>query len=222
MNVNCVSYLVGCENTKQALIVDSSGSLEKYLDLARTYDLKIAYVLDTHTHADHLSLRKQLASKVNGETVMHENAMAKTEVKLSDGEKFSLGSIELRVLHTPGHTPDSMCLLVENKILTGDTLLCVERADSSLCAESGRTDLPGGDPYLQYDSLFNKLMKLNDALLVFPAHCYGDSLFTTIGHEKRNNPALQFKSKSEFVEFMSKDNPPPPKEMEAIIRANSQ
>lgn len=217
-----MSYLIGCESTKRAIIVDPSGSLDKYLGVAKSYDLKVAYVLDTHTHADHLSARKEFALKVNAESVMHENALANTDVRLSDGEKFSVGELELRVMHTPGHTPDSMCLLVQNKILTGDTLLCIERSDSSLCAESGRTDLPGGDSYLQFDSLFNKLLKLDDAILVFPAHCYGESFFTTIGHERKNNPGLQFRSRDKFVEYMSTDNPPPPKDMEQIIKANSQ
>ena len=218
VNESCMSYLIACENTKRCMIADASGSFDKYLDLVKSYDLKVTHVLDTHTHADHLSARKQFSSKLNAETVMHENALAKTDIRLTDGEKFSVGELELRVIHTPGHTPDSMCLLIQNKIITGDTLLCVERSDTSLCAESGRTDLPGGDPYLQFDSLFNKLMKLDDSILVFPAHCYGNSPFTTIGHERKNSAALRFKSREEFAEFMSLDNSPPPKNMNRLLK----
>ncbi len=145
----CQSYLVGCEQSCAAALIDPEVSqIDRYLALAARDGLRIRFVIDTHTHADHFSAARQLAHRLGVPSVMHRTSPApQVDMRVDDGEMLALGKLRLQVLHTPGHTGDSMCLTVEDRVFTGDTLLI---------GGTGRTDLPSGDPHALYDSLFNR------------------------------------------------------------------
>ncbi|HUG26015.1 MBL fold metallo-hydrolase [Piscinibacter sp.] len=191
----CRSYLVGCADTCAAALIDPEVSqVDRYLALAARDGLRIRFVIDTHTHADHFSATRQLAQRLEVPVVMHRATSAvRVDMLVDDGEMIVVGKLRLRVLHTPGHTPDSMCLVAEDRVFTGDTLLI---------GGTGRTDLPGGDPQALHDSLFNRLLRLDPALKIYPAHEYKGRSHSTIGQELETNPRLQKQERSAFVEMM--------------------
>jgi glyoxylase-like metal-dependent hydrolase (beta-lactamase superfamily II)/rhodanese-related sulfurtransferase len=169
-------------------------------------------VIDTHTHADHFSATKQLARTLGVPAVMHRDSPAPfADLRLDDGDSLALGGMRIRALHTPGHTRDSMCLVVEDRVFTGDTLLI---------GGTGRTDLPSGDPNMLYDSLFNKLLKLDGALKVYPAHDYKGRSHSTIAAEIAENPRLQKRERGEFVEMMRSLNLSAPTHLTEALRTN--
>src|SRR5215813_2193204 len=191
----CVSYLVGCPETCSAVLVDPELSqVDRYLALAAKAGLRFHYVVDTHTHADHFSAARELSRRLGAPSVMHRASLAPyVDVRVDDGETIIAGRLRLRVLHTPGHTDDAMSLVLADRVFTGDTLLRLG---------TGRTDLPTGDPEALYESLFEKLLRLDDALLVYPAHNYKGTPVTTIGQEKAENPRLQNPDRRAFVAQM--------------------
>jgi len=191
----CRSYLIGCEATCAAALIDPEVSkIDRYLALASRDGLRIHFVIDTHTHADHFSATRQLARKLGVPTVMHRASQAPAiDMRIDDGEMIIVGQLRLRVLHTPGHTPDSMCLVVEDRLFSGDTLLI---------GGTGRTDLPGGDPDALYDSLFGKVLKLDPSLRVHPAHEYKGRTESTLAAEIAGNPRLQQCERGAFVAMM--------------------
>ena len=161
----CQSYLLGCGETCAAVVIDPEASqVDRYLGLAARDGLRIRYLIDTHTHADHFSGTRQLARQLGVPVVMHRESPAPfVDMRLDDGDMIHVGRLRLQVMHTPGHTRDSMCLQVEDHLFTGDTLLF---------GGTGRTDLPTGDPEALYDSLFSGILRLDSALKVHPAHDY--------------------------------------------------
>ena len=179
----CQSYLLGCADTCAGALIDPEVSqIDRYLALAARDGLRIRFVIDTHTHADHFSAATRLAQRLGAMTVMHRASPAPgISMRVDDGESIVLGKLRLRVVHTPGHTADSMCLVGADRVFTGDTLLI---------GGTGRTDLPGGDPDALFDSL-DKIRALDPALLVFPAHDYQGRGHSTIGAELADNPRLQ-------------------------------
>lgn len=191
----CLSYLVGCEQTCAGVIVDPSlDLLDRYAALATEKGFRVRYVIDSHTHADHFSAAHELARLLGARIVMHRLAAAPfADMRVDDGELLVIGDLRMRVIHTPGHTDDSICLVLPDRVLTGDTLLI---------GGTGRTDLPTGDPEALYDSLFHNLLRLDDGLLIFPAHDYKGRESSTLGAEKANNPRLQRTERSAFVELM--------------------
>lgn len=209
----CQSYLIGCKETCSAIIIDPEISLmERYRGLANHDGLRIHYLLDTHTHADHFSAGKQLASDLGLPVIMHRNSPAPfVDMHVDDGEIVVVGKLRLRVLHTPGHTADSMCVVLADRVFTGDTLLI---------GGTGRTDLPTGDPDQLYDSLFNGLLTLHPDLKVFPAHIYCNRNNTTLGEEIANNPRLKTKQRSEFVEHMQALDLKMPTHLTEALRTN--
>ena len=172
----CQSYLVGCADTCAAALIDPEQSqVDRYLALAARESLRIRYLIDTHTHADHFSGTRELARRLEVPVVMHRASPAPfVGMRLDDGEMVAFGKLRLRVMYTPGHTRDSMCLVAEDRVFTGDTLLI---------GGTGRTDLPTGDPAALHASLFERLLKLDPALEVYPAHDYKGQGRTTIGRE---------------------------------------
>ncbi|TFZ00436.1 MBL fold metallo-hydrolase [Ramlibacter henchirensis] len=209
----CRSYLVGCPDTCAAAVIDPEASqVDRYLALAARDGLRIRYVIDTHTHADHFSAGKQLARKVDAPVVMHRQSTVPTvDMRVDDGDMVIVGKLRLQVLHTPGHTRDSMCLHVADRVFTGDTLLI---------GGTGRTDLPTGDSSALYDSLFGKLLRLDPATLVFPAHEYKGRDHTTLGQELASNPRLQVREREAFIELMSSLNLAMPDHITEALRTN--
>jgi len=209
----CKSYLVGCEATCSAVLIDPEISLaDRYVGAVAQRGLAIRYVVDTHTHADHFSASRDLARRFGVPLVMHRLAPAPhADLRLDDGDMLAVGNLRLKALHTPGHTRDSMCLVMDDRVFTGDTLLI---------GGTGRTDLPTGDPHALYESLFDKLLKLPAETLVFPAHDYKGLGHTTIGAEIASNPRLQKTARAEFVGMMEKLDLAAPTHLTEALRVN--
>ena len=209
----CQSYLVGCAETCAAALIDPEISqVDHYLALAARNALRLRYVIDTHTHADHFSATRQLARQLKVPVIMHRASPAPfVDMRLGDGEMIVLGRLRLQAIHTPGHTGDSMCLLVDDRLFTGDTLLI---------GATGRTDLPTGDPEALYDSLFNRVLRLDPALKVCPAHDYKGRSHSTIAQELASNPRLQQRDREAFVEMMRSLNLTMPTHITEALRTN--
>ncbi len=209
----CQSYLVGCGDTRIAALIDPEiRQIDNYLALASQAGLRIHYVIDTHTHADHFSAAKQLGETLKIPVVMHQQSPAPfAGLRLDDGEMLALGKLRLHAIHTPGHTRDSLCLVVEDRVFTGDTLLI---------GGTGRTDLPSGDPDQLYESLFAKLLTLDPALKVFPAHDYKGRSHSTIADELAANPRLQKRERADFTAMMRQLNLSAPDHITEALRTN--
>jgi len=209
----CLSYVIGCEATRGGMIVDPHLDLiDRYLARTTEMGIRIHYILETHTHADHFSAARELAGRLGAHVVMHRKSAAPfSNVRIDDGESIACGKLRVQALHTPGHTEDSMCFLVGDRVLTGDTLLI---------GGTGRTDLPTGDPDQLYDSLFGKLLKLDGGLQVYPAHDYKDRSSTTIADELRSNPRLQKRERGEFVALMRGLDLAMPTHLSEALRTN--
>jgi glyoxylase-like metal-dependent hydrolase (beta-lactamase superfamily II) len=187
------SYIVADNVTKEAVVVDPSFNAEAIVRLLRDKNLNVKYIINTHDHIDHIADNEYIKSNFNAKIVAHKLSEVKKDISVADGDVVNVGSIRIKVIHTPGHTPDSICLLVNGKLLTGDTLFV---------GECGRTDLPSGSPEDMYHSL-HKMIKLDDGIEVYPGHDYGASPHSTIGLEKRTNYTLENRTLDEFIEFMS-------------------
>jgi glyoxylase-like metal-dependent hydrolase (beta-lactamase superfamily II)/rhodanese-related sulfurtransferase len=209
----CQSYLLGCPETCAGALIDPEVSqVDRYLALASRDALRIHFVIDTHTHADHFSAARQIADRLGARTVMHRSSPAPgVDMRVDDGESIALGKLRLQVLHTPGHTADSMCLVGHDRVFTGDTLLI---------GGTGRTDLPTGDPAALHASLFDRLLKLDPALMVYPAHDYKGRSHSTIGDEIAGNPRLQKRGLDEFVQMMQSLNLSMPTHLTEALRTN--
>ena len=209
----CQSYLVGCEATRSAVLIDPEFSqIDRYLGLVSQLGLHVRYVVDTHTHADHFSGSCELGKALGAPVVMNRLSPAPfAEIRLDDGDMLIVGEMRLQALHTPGHTRDSMCLVMADRVFTGDTLLI---------GGTGRTDLPSGDPHELYESLFDKLLKLPPELLVFPAHDYKGRSHSTIAVEIADNPRLQKTDRAAFVELMQNLDLSAPTHLTEALRTN--
>jgi glyoxylase-like metal-dependent hydrolase (beta-lactamase superfamily II) len=189
------SYIIADEKTREAAVVDSSFNAGAIIDLLKNQNFSLKYIINTHGHSDHTAGNEELASLFGAKIVAYKKSKANFDIAIDDGDQLSVGSVKLTVIYTPGHTMDSICILVDrNKLLTGDTLFV---------GECGRTDFPGGSSKLMYDSLFNKIVKLNDDVEVYPGHDYGSKPSSTIGEEKKSNYTLEPRSQEEFIKFMS-------------------
>ena len=209
----CQSYVIGCEETCAAAVVDPEASqVDRYLALAARHGLRIRYLIDTHTHADHFSASQLLARQLGVPVVMHRASPAPfVDMRVDDGEMIVVGQLRLEVIHTPGHTRDSICLALPDRLLTGDTLLI---------GATGRTDLPTGDPEALYDSLFDKLLKRAPALAIYPAHDYQGQGHSTLGRELAENPRLKVAGREAFVAQMSNLNLTMPRHLTEALRTN--
>jgi len=191
----CCSYLLACEATCSGILVDPELSqIDRILALLSKSGTRLHYLVDTHTHADHFSATQELARRLGVPTVMHSASAAPyVDMRVDDGETIIAGQLRLRVLHTPGHTEDSISLVLPDRVLTGDTLLRLA---------TGRTDLPTGNAEDLYHSVFDKLLRLDDAVAIYPGHNYKGVPVTSIGQERAENPRLQQREKSAFVDQM--------------------
>ncbi len=183
------------EETDEAAVIDPSWDLDKVFDALKKNGWTAKYVINTHSHFDHVLGNEQVAKVTGAKIVQHKASMLERDIEVEDGDTIKVGSsISLRVVHTPGHSKDSMCLVLDGKLVfTGDTLFV---------GNCGRTDLPGSDPAEMYDSLFGKVAKLDESLVMYPGHDYGQKPTSTIGHEKKFNYVLSPRTKQEFLEFM--------------------
>jgi len=209
----CQSYLVGCEATCAAVLIDPELSqIDHYRGLLSQHGLTVKYVIDTHTHADHFSASRELGKALGAPVVMHRLAPAPyADFRLDDGEMLIVGNLRLKAIHTPGHTRDSMSLVMDDRVFTGDALLI---------GGTGRTDLPSGDPHQLYESLFDKLLKLPPETQVYPAHDYKGRGHSTIGAEIAENPRLQKTERAAFVEMMQHLDLAAPTHLTEALRTN--
>jgi len=207
------SYLLASRSGGEALIIDPVlEKVDHYLRLVRELDLRLVKAVDTHLHADHITGLGALRDRTRCITVMGEQTKADVvSMRLAEGDKLSIEGVSLDVLYTPGHTDDSYSFVMGDRVFTGDTLLI---------RGTGRTDFQNGDPRMQYESLFGKLLRLPDETLVYPAHDYKGETVSTIGEERRFNPRLQVNSVEEYVALMNNLNLPNPKMMDVAVPAN--
>ncbi len=198
------TYIISSGKGREALIIDPViEHSDEYIDILENLELKLVKVIDTHIHADHISGLNELNKRTNCTRIMGEKAKSEVvDIKLKDNENLNIENIELKAIYTPGHTDCSYCYLMNDRVFTGDTLLI---------NGTGRTDFQSGSPLDAYDSLFNKLLKLPEKTLVYPAHDYNGKKNSTIENEKNNNPRLQVSSKEEYAEIMNNLNLSNPK-----------
>jgi hydroxyacylglutathione hydrolase len=188
------TYIIADEETKEAAVVDSSYNADEIIRTIETQKLQLKYIINTHGHSDHTAGNPELQSIFGAKIVAHKQSKVHPDLAVDENEILNVGKISVKIIYTPGHTDDSICLLVDDKkLFTGDTLFV---------GECGRTDFPGGNTKNMYESL-NRLQKLNDNIKVYPGHDYGLKLSSTIGEEKKSNYTLQPRSLKEFIEFMS-------------------
>jgi glyoxylase-like metal-dependent hydrolase (beta-lactamase superfamily II) len=211
------SYLLGDEVTRQAILIDSVlGSTDQTLMLLEQLDLRLSVALDTHTHADHITGLGALRDRTGCITMMGEQAVASClTANFKDGDQITAGNIKLEVIYSPGHTDDSYSFYLPNE--TGGMLFS---GDTLLIRGTGRTDFQNGDARQQYNSLFNRLLKLQDSCTVHPGHDYRGWALSTIGEEKRYNPRLQIANQGEYVDLMDSLDLPSPKLMDVAVPAN--
>ena len=209
------TYLIGSRAGGEALIIDPVlEKVDSYIKLLEQLDVKLVKVIDTHIHADHISGIAELRDRTNCITIMGDATKADVvSMRVADNEVIKLEKLELKSLYTPGHTDDSFSFMMNDRIFSGDTLLI---------RGTGRTDFQNGDPYDSYNSIFERLLKLPENTLLYPAHDYNGNTVSTIGEEKKFNPRLQVNSAEEYVKIMNNLNLSNPKMMDVAVPANQQ
>ena len=207
------TYLISSGNGREALIIDPVlENVNKYIDILKELDLKLVKVIDTHIHADHVTGASKLKDITKCTTIMGSHTPAESvEIKVKDDEYINLDNLKIRAMYTPGHTSDSFSFLMNNYLFSGDTLLI---------NGTGRTDFQNGNAKDAYNSIFNKLLKLPEETLLYPAHDYKGEKVSTIGKEKKQNPRLQVNSVDEYIEIMNNLNLKKPAEIETNIAKN--
>ena len=190
------TYVISSGEGREALIIDPViEHTEEYLKMLEKLKLKLVKVIDTHIHADHITALNELNKRTSCVRIMGENSKSEViDLKIKDNEKINIENIQLKAMYTPGHTDCSYSYLMNDRVFTGDTLLI---------NGTGRTDFQNGSSYDAYESLFNKLLKLPEKTLVYPAHDYNGKKFSTIEKERNNNPRLQVSSKDEYADIMN-------------------
>jgi glyoxylase-like metal-dependent hydrolase (beta-lactamase superfamily II) len=202
-------YLIGSTETREAAVVDAAWNIDEIVRIAAQDEMEITHALVTHTHPDHvgggfagmeIAGVTELLEKCKAKVVVHKaeaefikGLSSSDMIKTDNGDKVDVGGVEVQLMHTPGHTPGSQCFLVENRVVSGDTLFI------DAC---GRVDFPGGNPEQMYYSLTQKLMTLPDDMILFPGHNYAPLKHATLGEQKKSNPYLKFSSLKQFLAAM--------------------
>ena len=209
------TYIISSGKGREALIIDPViEHTKKYIKILQDLELKLVKVIDTHIHADHISGLNELNKQTECTRVMGEESESEViDLRVKENEKVKIEGVELITLYTPGHTKCSYSYLMNDRVFTGDTLLI---------NGSGRTDFQGGSAMEQYDSIFNKLLKLPDKTLVYPAHDYNGKKFSTVESERNNNPRLQVSSPDEYMQIMNNLKLANPKMMDIAVPANKK
>ena len=207
------TYLMASAKGREALIIDPVlDNINEYIGLLNELDLRLVKVIDTHIHADHITGASKLKDQTNCTTIMGEQTPANAvDLEVKDEEIIKLDQIEIKALYTPGHTSDSFSFLMNDYLFSGDTLLI---------NGTGRTDFQNGSAKDAYNSIFNKLLKLPEKTLLYPAHDYNGEKVSSIGKEKKFNPRLQVSSENEYAEIMNNLNLPEPKMMDVNVARN--
>jgi len=207
------TYILSSGKGREALIIDPVlDNTEQYLNLLDKLELKLVKVIDTHIHADHITGLNELSQRTKCTKIMGDRSKSEVvDLRVKENENVEIDNINLKVMYTPGHTDCSYSFLMKDRIFTGDTLLI---------NGTGRTDFQNGNPYQSYDSIFNKILKLPDNTLVFPAHDYNGKKSSTIQNERENNPRLQVSSASEYADIMNNLNLTNPEMMDIAVPAN--
>jgi glyoxylase-like metal-dependent hydrolase (beta-lactamase superfamily II) len=207
------TYLIASNKGREALIIDPViDNVSEYINLLNSLDLKLVKVIDTHIHADHVTGASNLKDLTKCSTIMGEHTPAEAvEIKVKDDEYINLDNLKIRAMHTPGHTSDSFSFLMNDYLFSGDTLLI---------NGTGRTDFQNGNSRDAYNSLFNRILKLPDETLLYPAHDYKGETVSTIGKERKLNPRLQVSNVEEYIEIMNNLNLKKPKEIEFNVASN--
>ena len=207
------TYIISSGKGREALIIDPViENTDEYIKFLKNLELKLVKVIDTHIHADHITGLNELNKRTNCTRIMGEKSKSEViDLKIKDNENIKVENIELKAIYTPGHTDCSYSYLMNDRVFTGDTLLI---------NGTGRTDFQNGNSYDAYDSLFNKLLKLPEKTLVYPAHDYNGKKYSTIESEKNNNPRLQVDSKEQYAEIMNNLKLANPKMMDIAVPAN--
>ena len=209
------TYIISSGKGREALIIDPViEHTKKYIKILKDLELKLVKVIDTHIHADHISGLNELNKQTECTRIMGEESESEViDLRVKENEKVKIEGVELVTLYTPGHTKCSYSYLMNERVFTGDTLLI---------NGTGRTDFQGGSAMEQYDSIFNKLLKLPDKTLVYPAHDYNGKKFSTVENERNNNPRLQVSSPDEYIQIMNNLKLANPKMMDIAVPANKK
>ena len=207
------TYLISSGDGREALIIDPVlENVNEYISILKELDLRLVKVIDTHIHADHVTGASKLKDITKCSTIMGDHTPAESvEIKVKDDEYINLDNLKIRAMYTPGHTSDSYSFLMDNYLFSGDTLLI---------NGTGRTDFQNGNAKDSYNSIFNKLLKLPEETLLYPAHDYKGKKVSTIGKEKKQNPRLQVSSVNEYIEIMNNLDLKKPTELETNVAKN--
>ena len=207
------TYILSSGKGREALIIDPVlEHTDQYINFLNKLELKLVKVIDTHIHADHITGLNELSERTNCTKIMGENSKSEVvDLRVKEDENVKIDNINLKVMYTPGHTDCSYSYLMNDRVFTGDTLLI---------NGTGRTDFQNGNARQQYDSIFNKLLKLPENTMVYPAHDYNGKKHSTIGSERKNNPRLQVNSVDQYVEIMNNLKLTNPKMMDVAVPAN--
>jgi len=187
------SYIVVDEDSRESIIIDPSWNLMELELIIKENNLKIKYIVNTHYHDDHTRGNEEMVASTKAPIIQHESSTLKNDITVKDGDFIEFGNSKLKVLHTPGHSPDSICLVGDGKLFSGDTLFV---------GNCGRIDLPGGSASELYHSLFDVLHSLDDNLVMYPGHNYGSTETSTIGKEKMTNMIMQKRTEQQFLDMM--------------------
>ena len=207
------TYILSSGKGREALIIDPVlEHTDQYINFLNKLELKLVKVIDTHIHADHITGLNELSKRTSCTKIMGDNSKSEVvDLRVKEDENVKIDNINLKVMYTPGHTDCSYSYLMNDRVLTGDTLLI---------NGTGRTDFQNGNARQQYDSIFNKLLKLPENTMVYPAHDYNGKKHSTIGSERKNNPRLQVNSVDQYVEIMNNLKLANPKMMDVAVPAN--
>ena len=207
------TYILSSGKGREALIIDPVlEHTDQYINFLNKLELKLVKVIDTHIHADHINGLNELSKRTSCTKIMGDNSKSEVvDLRVKEDENIKIDNINLKVMYTPGHTDCSYSYLMNDRVFTGDTLLI---------NGTGRTDFQNGNARQQYDSIFNKLLKLPENTMVYPAHDYNGKKHSTIGSERKNNPRLQVNSVDQYVEIMNNLKLANPKMMDVAVPAN--
>jgi glyoxylase-like metal-dependent hydrolase (beta-lactamase superfamily II) len=195
-NMDNFTYAIIDEKNRKSIIIDPSWDLEIIFDFLKKNKIENIYIINTHSHFDHVLGNDQVVKRTGAKIIQHKRSPLKKDIEVNDGEYLRFGEVDIKIIHTPGHSGDSICLVIGDKILlTGDTLFV---------GSCGRLDLQGSDPTEMYYSIYDKLFNLDGNLIVYPGHHYGNTKTSTLNKEKNTNFVFKFHNLQEFLNFMDR------------------